>query len=366
LLAAALSPRSFRNLADGRRGLAPSLTVVHGPNGAGKTNLLEALFFGLTGRSPRTRRERELIRFDADLCRVEVEIAPEPGERIEPFAMVASVSRVEGRRRRIEGRDVTGEDDRRRPAVSVFLPDRLALVKGPPSPRRAHLDRLAAALWPARAELRAGYSRALAQRNAMLGRLRRGVADPAALAAWNRELALRAVPLVEARAAAAAELARPFADAGDALGLEGELTLRYRPRTGDAGVEGIERELAARAPAEAERGFGGWGPHLDEVELARDGRALRRYGSQGQQRLALLALLFAERETLRSARRTLPLMLLDDVMSELDPERRRRLVELLDRGGQSVITATESGHVPSSGRPELRLRMEAGEAWEDG
>jgi DNA replication and repair protein RecF len=362
LLAAALSPRSFRNLADSRQELAPALTVVHGSNGAGKTNLLEALYFGLTGRSPRTRRERELVSFGTDLARVEVEVEPEAGEPVDGFSILASISREEGRRRRIEGRDVGPEDDRRRPAVSVFLPDRLALVKGPPSPRRAHLDRLAGALWPARAELRTAYSRALAQRNAMLGRIRRGAGDPSALAPWDRELAARAQPLVEARAAAAAELAGPFAESGAALGLDGELTLSYRPRTGGADVAAIAAELAARAAADAERGFSGWGPHLDEVELRREGRPLRRYGSQGQQRLALLALLFAEREALRSARRTLPLMLLDDVMSELDPGRRERLVALLDRGGQALITATESDHVPPSSHPELRLRIEAGAA----
>ena len=118
-------------------------------------------------------------------------------------------------------------------------------------------------------------------------------------------------------------------------------------------------ELGARRNSDVARGFTVWGPHRDEVELSRDGRSLRRYGSQGQQRLALLALLFAERESLRAARRTPPLMLLDDVMSELDPERRRRLVELLDDDGQALVTATESEHVPD-GERHRRLRVDDG------
>ncbi len=363
MLAARLGTRAFRNLDDAEVELGPGLTVVHGPNGAGKTNLLEALFFGLTGRSCRTRRERELIRFGTGLARAEVDLEPEAGEQVDPISMLASVSTTEGRNRRVDGRPASSEDDRRRPAVSVFMPDRLALVKGPPSPRRAHLDRLTAALWPSRGEARAAYSRALAQRNALIARIRRG-GNPGALEAWDRELATSAAPLVAARTAAAAELEQPFARAAEQLGLAGDVSLRYRPATGGAGVGEIEAGLAQRRESDLARGFSVWGPHRDEVELGRDGRSLRRYGSQGQQRIALLALLFAEREALRAARRTLPLMLLDDVMSELDPERRRRLVALLDGGGQALITATETEHVPA-GAVSRRLRIDSGAAHEE-
>jgi DNA replication and repair protein RecF len=273
--------------------------------------------------------------------------------------MLASVSTTEGRRRRVNGRDADAEDDRRRPAVSVFMPDRLALVKGAPAGRRAHLDRLAAALWPARAGHSVAYSRALAQRNALIGRIRKG-AGRGQLDAWDRELAVKAVPLVETRALAAAELERPFAETAEALGLEGSATLSYRPSTGELDAEGIAAELALRHDSDVDRGYTIWGPHRDEVELRRGDRAVRRYGSQGQQRLTLLALLFAEREALREARRTLPLMLLDDVMSELDPSRRLRLVETIGRGGQVLVTATESDSVPEGAAGTRRLAVEAG------
>ncbi len=346
MLAEQLRTRSFRNLEDASIGLGPGLTVVHGANGAGKTNLLEALYFGLTGRSCRTRTEREMIAFGADLARAEVTLVPEPAEETEPMRMLASVARgAGGRRRRVDGRDAEPADDRRRPAVSVFMPDRLALVKGPPSPRRAHLDRLVAALWPARADAAGAYARALGQRNALLGRIRRG-GSPAQLEAWDRELSERALPLVAARTLAAEQLAGPFATAAAALGLEGEAELRYRPATGDLDADAIAAELGSRRESDLARGFTIWGPHRDELELRLSDRPLRRYGSQGQQRMALLALLFAERDALLDARRTLPLMLLDDVMSELDPDRRRRLVALVADGGQVLITATESEHVP--------------------
>jgi DNA replication and repair protein RecF len=347
VIAELLATRSFRNLADGEVALGAGLTVVHGANGAGKTNLLEALYFALTGRSCRTRRERETIAFGESLARAEVSLVPAPGEEAEPIRMLASISTTEGRRRRVDGRDADAEDDRRRPAVSVFMPDRLALVKGSPAPRRAHLDRLAGALWPASAADSPAYSRALAQRNALIARIRRG-GPRDQLEAWDRELAARAVALVETRSQAAAELAGPFAESAQGLGLEGGAELRYRPATGALGAEEIAAELRSRHERDLARGYTLWGPHRDEVELLRDGRALRRYGSQGQQRLGLLALLFAEREALQRARRTLPLMLLDDVMSELDPARRGRLVEMIGRGGQAMITATEAAHVPDA------------------
>jgi DNA replication and repair protein RecF len=366
LRVARIDPLWFRNLADSEVELGPGLTVLHGPNGAGKTNMLEAVFFALTGRSCRTRREREAIAFGADLARVEAFLEPTDGEATEPIRMLASISSTaaapsDARRRLVDGSPARPEDDRRRPALSVFMPDRLALVKGPPSPRRAHLDRLAGALRPARGDLRRAYSQALAQRNSLLSRIRRG-GDPGTLDAWDRELAERALPLVESRREAAAELVGPFATATEELGLAGGGALAYRPRTGELDVDGILAELAERREGDLGRGFTGFGPHRDEVELTFAGRSLRRYGSQGQQRLGLLALLFAEREALRAARRQLPLMLLDDVMSELDPERRRRLVAMLEVGGQALITATEPGHVPSSSA--LELAIDAGTATE--
>ncbi|MGI8728067.1 MAG: DNA replication/repair protein RecF [Solirubrobacterales bacterium] len=348
MLVERVGTRAFRNLADATTELAPGLTVLAGPNGAGKTNLLEALFFGLTGRSPRTRRERELIRFGETMARSEVALVPGPGEEGEPARMLSSISATEGRHRRIDGRPLAAEDERRRPAVSLFMPDRLALVKGPPSPRRAHLDRVAAAVWPARAGARRGYGEALAQRNALLARLKRG-GDPGTLEPWDAALAGAAVELVAARAASAELLAEPFVIAAGELGLEGEASLTYRPRTDELDRDEIRVELERRREADRRRGYSAWGPHLDEIVLARDGRELRRYGSQGEQRLGLLALLFAERAALGEARRSLPVMLLDDVMSELDPDRRSRLVDLLD-GGQALVTTTEADHVPRSER----------------
>jgi DNA replication and repair protein RecF len=338
--------RDFRNYESAEVQLSEGLTVVAGPNGAGKTNLLEALYFGSTGRSPRTSNERELVRRGGDgVARVVLDLAGEDGEhRIEVGFQPGEAKHLRVDDSPVESLSAVAV----RPLVSVFLPERLELVKGAPAARRGHLDQVVAALWPSRAETRASYSRALAQRNALVARVRAGAVGPGALDAWDAELARHGIRLMQDRSEAIDGLRPLFADLGASLGLPGEAELRYRPRSAADDAEGLAAELAERRQADLDRGFTAHGPHRDELQLLLGGAALRAYGSQGQQRAALLALLFAERALLAERRARLPLMLLDDVMSELDAERRALLAELLRSGGQSVVTTTEPEHVPGT------------------
>ena len=178
--------RDFRNLERADVELDGGLTVVAGPNGAGKTNLLEALYFGCTGGSPRTSNERELVRRGEALARVVLDLEDDDGE---PHRIEVGFEPGEAKRLRLDGSAVDSLSTvEARPLVSVFLPDRLELVKGAPSGRRAHLDQVVAALWPARADARGGNTRALAQRNAHVGRIRSGAAGPTALDAWDLPL----------------------------------------------------------------------------------------------------------------------------------------------------------------------------------
>jgi DNA replication and repair protein RecF len=358
MLVTRLRLRDFRSYASADVPLGERLTVVHGPNGAGKTNLLEALYFGCTGRSCRTSNEREVVRFEAGAARVEVVGRDRDGEH----ELSVGFAPGEAKRLKVDGAPVERLLDAPvRPLVSVFLPDRLELVKGPPALRRSHLDALVAALWPARAATRRAYSQALAQRNALLARLRAGRGSRDSLAAWDLELARHAIALRDDRARAVTHLDARFAAVAAELGLLGSATLRYRPRSDAATAEELAAELAARVDSDLERGFTGHGPHRDELLLLRDGRELRVYGSQGEQRLALLALLLAEREALEAERGAPPLLLLDDVMSELDAERRERLVERIGDAGQGVITTTDLAHVPGAGASGVvRLRVAPG------
>ncbi len=210
---------------------------------------------------------------------------------------------------------------------------------------------------------RRAYSQALAQRNALLSRVRRGLASRESLGAWDREVARHGIALRADRSAAVASLVEPFTVAAAELGLTGAARLEERPRARAATADELAEELAEPAvDADLERGFTGRGPHRDDLALLRDDRELRAYGSQGEQRLALLALLIAEREALGAARGGPPLLLLDDVMSELDAARRERLLERVTAGprsgdspdsssagpGQALITTTDLAHVPGA------------------
>jgi len=344
VLVTAIEAKPLRSLDGVRVGLDAGIVSVIGPNGTGKTNLIEALYFALTGRSFRTADRRDLIPFGGSLARAEATIRD--GDGLER-KLLAAVSRTEGRRHLLDGGPADPATiSRSRPPVAVFAPDRLTLVKGPPAERRAHLDGFLAARWPARGELRQRYGQAVAQRNALLSKLAAGYGSPAELRIWDAGLAKAAAPLIEARTEAVAELAEPFATAAEELGLEtGEL--EYAPRAFGSEEE-IREGLEERRDQDIRMGRSSWGPHLDDLKLTAAGRSLRKFGSQGQQRAALLALLFAEREALQRARRVTPLLLLDDVMSELDPGRRERLVTRLGDGGQVLITAADEDSVPAA------------------
>ncbi len=338
--------RDFRNYEAAEVELAGGLTVVAGTNGAGKTNLLEAIYFGCTARSPRTSNERELVRRGGEgVARVVLELAGVDGDhRIE-----VGFQPGEAKHLRVDGSPVDSLSSvDARPLVSLFLPERLELVKGAPAARRAHLDQVVTALWPSRTETRSAYSRALAQRNALVARIRAGAAGPAALDVWDTELARHGIRLMADRSEAVDGLRPLFAELAARLGLPGAAELRYRPRSQAADAEGLAAELAERRRADLERGFSAHGPHRDELQLLLEDVPLRAYGSQGQQRAALLALLFAERTLLAERRARPPLMLLDDVMSELDSKRRELLAALLRTDGQAVITTTDPEHVPGA------------------
>ncbi len=355
--------RDFRTYARAEASLGPGLTVLHGPNGAGKSNLMEALYFGCTGHALRARNDRELVRFGEQATRVEVSLADgEQRHRLSVGYAPAAQAERSAKRMSLDGAPVERLTDiETRPLLGVFMPDRLALLKGPPAPRRAHVDRLIAALWPARSETRRAYASALAQRNALLARIRTGRAARSTLPTWDSELARHAIALREDRERAVELLRVPFAARATQLGLSGEPALRYRPRSHAQDVGQFIAELQERVEGEIERGFGVHGPHRDELPFLRDGRELRSYGSQGELRLALLALLLAERDVLARERRRIPLLLLDDVMSELDSERRELLAAELTATGQSVIATTDLAHVPGASSAQVtRLRVAPG------
>jgi DNA replication and repair protein RecF len=329
--------------------LEPGVVLVSGPNGAGKTNLLEALHVGTQGFSPRARSDAQLIRFGADAGRIVLEGLN--GDR--RFAADVVLHAQEARRARLNG-DIlrSAEQMRHELQTLVFTPDRLAVVKGGPAARRAYVDRTLGRLFPAKATLSVEYAAAVGQRNAALRRLVAGLSSRAALDPWTEAVASLGAELVDARRVALGELAGPFATLADRLGLA-SATASYE------GESPTAAELEGRLDKDVERGSTGAGPHLHDIALRSGDRDLRSFGSQGEQRIAVLALVLAEADALfrRSAAR--PLVLLDDVLSELDDERRRSLAEIVAEGGQTMVTTTSARALPAE--PAQHLVVSAGE-----
>src|SRR3954470_19159570 len=349
--ATTLTVRDFRNYERTALDLNPGLTVLAGPNGAGKTNLLEALYFGLTARSCRTSNEREVVRFGQPAARVEVEVEADDGTHLLEVGLAPGVEK----KMQVDGAAVERiQTVPVRPLVGVFLPERLELVKGAPASRRAHLDQLVTALWPSRADDRSAYSKALAQRNALVARIRAGSARADLLDTWDAELARHGIALMRNRAEALSLVEPAFAQRGSDLGLPEPCKLRYQPRSKADDAAGLIAELEERRQSDIDRGFTQHGPHRGALALIHGDRPLRALGSQGQQRAGLLALLFAERDALLARERP-SLMLLDDVMSELDATRRARLADLVRAGGQTLITTTDADHVPGSDAHDVTL-----------
>jgi DNA replication and repair protein RecF len=319
--------------------------LVTGPNGAGKTNLLESLHVGTQGFSPRTRADAQLVRFGREAARIALR-----GRRAGvPMDLEVTLELGTGKRASMNGARLRAAEQLRSEVTTlVFTPDRLVVVKGGPAARRAYFDRVLGRVTPVRAGLSAEYGAAVGQRNAALRRVSQGLSSREALAPWNEQVSRLGAELVSGRSEIVSLLEPRFAERAAELGLAaGEL--RY-----DSEAPTVEA-LEARTDRDLERGTTGLGPHLDDVGVLSAGRDLRVFGSQGEQRLAVLALLLGEAELLEERRGSRPLLLLDDVLSELDADRRRILSDRLRSAGQALVTSAGRGALP--GDPEQTIEV---------
>ncbi|HEU4384902.1 MAG TPA: DNA replication/repair protein RecF [Anaeromyxobacteraceae bacterium] len=357
-----LEVHDFRNVE--RASLAPSrgTTVLHGPNGQGKTNLLEAIYLLATLKPLRAARLAELVRFGASRARVSAAVEAAGGERRLWVEVEAG-----GRQAFLDGKPVDRPEAYLEGQAAVcFTPDDLLLVKGGPLLRRRFLDRAAFNRWPAVLGEAREYLKALRERNAAL----RGD-SPEVEESFRAALARAGARLLRRRQALVAELAPRLAGAFASIaGPEAPLArLRYRPAAGmppEGEEAALERRLgeilALRLASDRIRGYTSVGPHMDDLTLALDERGARAYASQGQQRALVLALKIAEIDNLRAAMGRPPLLLLDDVSSELDPEKSRLLLRYLaDLRAQAFLTTTDRRLVePAVGLDAVFYRVRSG------
>lgn len=377
----------FRNYADETVELGSGLTVISGRNAQGKTTLLEAIATLALTRSPRAVSAAELIGWGSAASQVQALIRRPQG----PVALDMRLERARGPQLESEPGSNSGDraaqrasrvthvDGKARPArallglcpVVLFWPDDLQLVKGGPEGRRRLLDVVLSQLDPRVAAELVRYRRILEQRNALLKQVRLGTAPRGALSGFNSALAHSGSAIQLARARLCVELQALAAPALEDLSRAGEeLQLEYQCAgaaiTSDAGTAGaaFEAALAERFQEELARGVTLVGPHRDDVEVLLDGRSARTTASQGQQRSIVLALKLAEVRHVHAVAGMAPVLLLDDVLSELDATRREGLLIGLGArspDGQTLLTTTEDARFAL---PELgavrRLHVEAG------
>jgi DNA replication and repair protein RecF len=342
--------RCYRRL---ELGFQPGLVGVVGPNGAGKTSLLELIHFGCLGYSPRTSNDRRLVAFDAQVLRAEVDAVLASG----PVSAAVGYAPGEPKRATVDGAPVrTIERLLPRFPVLVFTPDRLRLVQGAPALRRSYFDRVIVRLWPALGQLPGEYARALAQRNHLLRRVRSGATGAAALDPWDELVARSGAALSAARGRLCSRLGPGLAERMGELGGDPPPDpLRLHGST-PSGEPELLATLRDRRRRDIDRASTGAGPHLDDYELVDGGRDLRQFGSQGEQRRVLLALILAEADLIENERDEQPLLLLDDVTGEFDAGRRGLLLEAVGRFQQALLTTTDAADLGDAPAAVITVR----------
>ena len=362
-----LTLRSYRSYETLHLTFDPGVQIFLGANAQGKTNIIEALYYAAFGRSHRTSSDAELIRVGADGAHIGLSFRRHdvPGELSFTFAR--------GARRRIT---YAGESLRQRDLVGLlpmvlFSPEDLFLVKGAPALRRRYLDAELSQASPAYYGELLRYTRILKQRNAVLKDIRERLAAPDDLPPWDAQLAKSAAYIVTRRIAAVAQLGALSARVQAVLAAGEELALAYE--IAGAGAEDFAEDdmteslhvwynkmLCEGRARDIARAATGVGPHLDDLVLRVGGMSLRSYGSQGQQRTGALALKLAELFYLQENIGEAPILLLDDVMSELDADRRRALLDFIRHEHiQTFITATDAAYFPAERMGTYRY-VEAG------
>jgi DNA replication and repair protein RecF len=360
-----LSLHNFRNYVRLDLNLQSGVTVLFGDNAQGKTNLLEAIYYLATTRSPHAGTDRELVnwlaieeeplpyaRLTGRVARgvseltIEITLTQQPnnGNRFRKHIRLNGVAK--------RAMDILGQL-----TVVLFLPDDIALVFGSPSRRRRYLNATLCQIDPPYCRTLSRYNRIVTQRNALLRDLRERGGDAEQLAFWDERLVQHGAYLVARRHTALIALNKLAHDVHNDLTNGAErLRLRYQSSVeieDQSEVEPVERAFRAQLEElrrrEIAAGMTLIGPHRDEVRFLIDDMDAGVYGSRGQQRTVALALKLAEVELMRQETGEHPVLLLDDVLSELDAQRRRFLMQRLDNGPQQVYITTTDTHTLSEG-----------------
>jgi len=344
--------RGFRNLSPLELVPGPRFNVLHGDNGQGKSNLLEAIDYLGSLRSFRGALAADLIQKGAQDAELSAELSCEPL----PRTLRVKLSRDKAREVSLDGKRPRSRSSYLAAVQTVlFHPGDLQLVGGAPELRRSFVDRMLEHFDATYGSSLEAYERALRSRNRLLRAER---PELSAVRAFDELLASAGAVIGKTRARLLDELGPAVQQAfAEVSGGQHVLELRYEPRVRPE-LSALRDALAQSLDKDLARGFTAEGPHADEIAITLDGHLARRFGSQGQQRAIVLALKVAELSELTRRVGRVPILLLDDVSSELDPSRNRRLFELLaGLGGQVFLTTTQAELILlHGGRVDYALR----------
>ncbi len=335
---------NYRNYSNFSVTISEGLNFIIGRNAAGKTNLLEAIYFLENGRSHRTSTAQELIKWNEEFAVVRSTV-----QRLDRELLVEASIFIAGTKQlKVNGVASKKEQMKARPVITViFTPDHLKIVKEMPDNRRAYLDEILEKTRPDYAYRRQQYSKILKQRNMLLkkvfvGRMKADVIDY-----WDKQLVEAGSRITIARRDILYKI-EERADQAYKNMTESDInfSLSYENQLLQEGIKDDELEerflllLREKRKAEIERGQTLVGPHRDDVGIFAAGIDLRTFGSQGEQRSAALALKMAELSIITELTKDQPVLLLDDVMSELDRARREALLKHIEDGVQVIVTST--------------------------
>ncbi len=372
--------RNFRNYASLDLDLFPGKNVLLGDNGQGKTNIVEAVYLCGTGKSYRTPRDTELIKWGESTFYTASRFLRTGGDLLVEVAC----SRERGKRVRINGiHQDTSMEYVGAANVVIFGPDDLQIIKGGPVERRRFLDMEISAVHEGYRKDLAQYRRVLSQRNAFLKDQRyalKSVHRGAAIDVWDEQLVSVGVRIMIKRAQVIRSLSLMAQTAHKEISSDGVFKLEYRPSFCVAGIQDTDKtlidliaeewstlfhqELRRLRQVESMRGITLVGPHRDDMGFTLDGVEMKVFGSQGQQRTAVLALRLAELDFVRGEMGEDAILLLDDVSSELDPPKRAHLWKYIDRGIQTIITTTDRRTLNEFSKPAKIFKVESGSVQE--
>lgn len=348
--------RDFRNYEEEELELAPLTNIIYGNNAQGKTNILEAVYLFAQGRSHRAKTDKELVRFGSEFATLKLDFSDKERDYLAKIQIAGN------------GKKAVRVNHVAIPKLSrlmnylnvvMFSPEDLSIVKGSPSGRRRFADSAISQLYPSYMSALAEYNKTLIQKNSLLKAMRFNGGGADTLSVWNAQLAAAAVKVMRSRMDFVERICRAAAAIQEEISGE-TLSMRYAPniRVEDVTETAVLDFLESRAGRERDAGASLYGVQRDDIEITVNGRDAKLFASQGQQRTAALSMKIAQSEYINDIKGEYPVLLLDDIMSELDINRRMYLSERI-RDKQVLITSTDTDIVNGGATTRL-FRIDSG------